>query len=113
MFALRSASRRLARPALRLCPTPMARPFALAAPRTRAAELSTSGASETDNDNVSGLDSAALEQLSPDARAALARAGITALFPIQAATLPYTAAGRDVVGRAFTGTGKVSHEFSM
>jgi superfamily II DNA/RNA helicase len=37
---------------------------------------------------------------------ALAEAGITAPFPIQAATLPDTLAGRDVLGRGQTGSGK-------
>lgn len=38
--------------------------------------------------------------------AALATAGITTPFPIQAATLPDTLAGRDVLGRGRTGSGK-------
>ena len=38
--------------------------------------------------------------------AALATAGITAPFPIQSATLPDTLAGRDVLGRGRTGSGK-------
>jgi len=38
--------------------------------------------------------------------AALAKAGITTPFPIQAATLPDSLAGRDVLGRAQTGSGK-------
>jgi superfamily II DNA/RNA helicase len=37
---------------------------------------------------------------------ALAAAGITTPFPIQAATLPDTLAGRDVLGRGKTGSGK-------
>lgn len=37
---------------------------------------------------------------------ALAKAGITTPFPIQAATLPDTLAGRDVLGRGRTGSGK-------
>jgi len=36
----------------------------------------------------------------------LAKAGITTPFPIQAATLPDTLAGRDVLGRGRTGSGK-------
>ncbi|WP_218975316.1 DEAD/DEAH box helicase [Miniimonas arenae] len=38
--------------------------------------------------------------------ASLAERGITAPFPIQAATLPDTLAGRDVLGRGRTGSGK-------
>jgi superfamily II DNA/RNA helicase len=38
--------------------------------------------------------------------AALESAGITAPFPIQAATLPDALAGRDILGRAKTGSGK-------
>ena len=38
--------------------------------------------------------------------AALATAGITAPFPIQAATLPDALAGRDILGRGQTGSGK-------
>ncbi|HEX3956857.1 MAG TPA: DEAD/DEAH box helicase [Trebonia sp.] len=38
--------------------------------------------------------------------AALAQAGITTPFPIQAATLPDALAGRDILGRAQTGSGK-------
>ena len=38
--------------------------------------------------------------------AALARSGITAPFPIQAAALPDALAGRDVLGRGQTGSGK-------
>jgi superfamily II DNA/RNA helicase len=42
----------------------------------------------------------------PQLCTALARAGITAPFPIQAATLPDCLAGRDVCGKAPTGSGK-------
>ncbi|MFG3016281.1 DEAD/DEAH box helicase, partial [Streptomyces cinerochromogenes] len=38
--------------------------------------------------------------------AALGAQGVTAPFPIQAATLPNTLAGRDVLGRGRTGSGK-------
>src|ERR1700739_2836033 len=38
--------------------------------------------------------------------AALAETGITAPFPIQAATLPDALAGQDILGRAQTGSGK-------
>jgi superfamily II DNA/RNA helicase len=44
--------------------------------------------------------------LPPKLVATLARAGITEPFPIQAATLPDTLAGRDVLGRGRTGSGK-------
>jgi superfamily II DNA/RNA helicase len=44
--------------------------------------------------------------LPPSLVAALAEAGITEPFPIQAATLPDTLAGRDVLGRGRTGSGK-------
>jgi len=38
--------------------------------------------------------------------AVLAKTGITTPFPIQAATLPDALAGRDILGRAQTGSGK-------
>ncbi|WP_030398697.1 DEAD/DEAH box helicase, partial [Kitasatospora purpeofusca] len=38
--------------------------------------------------------------------AVLTRQGVTAPFPIQAATLPNSLAGRDVLGRGRTGSGK-------
>jgi superfamily II DNA/RNA helicase len=44
--------------------------------------------------------------LPPKLVAAMAGAGITEPFPIQAATLPDTLAGRDVLGRGRTGSGK-------
>jgi superfamily II DNA/RNA helicase len=44
--------------------------------------------------------------LPPKLVATLAGAGITEPFPIQAATLPDTLAGRDVLGRGRTGSGK-------
>jgi superfamily II DNA/RNA helicase len=44
--------------------------------------------------------------VSPDLVAALAAGGITDPFPIQAATLPDSLAGRDVLGRGRTGSGK-------
>jgi len=42
----------------------------------------------------------------PEIVAALAAAGITAPFPIQAMTLPVALAGHDIIGQAKTGTGK-------
>ena len=42
----------------------------------------------------------------PELSAALARAGVTEPFPIQAATVPDCLAGRDVCGKAPTGSGK-------
>ncbi len=44
--------------------------------------------------------------VSPRLTAALFRAGITTPFPIQSATLPDSLAGRDVLGRGRTGSGK-------
>ncbi len=44
--------------------------------------------------------------VSPRLAAALFRAGITSPFPIQSATLPDSLAGRDVLGRGRTGSGK-------
>ncbi|MDQ3307270.1 MAG: DEAD/DEAH box helicase [Actinomycetota bacterium] len=44
--------------------------------------------------------------LSPRLTSALSRAGVTTPFPIQAATLPDALAGRDVLGRGRTGSGK-------
>ena len=44
--------------------------------------------------------------LSNETKSALDRRGITTLFPIQAATFSSCFAGKDVVGRARTGTGK-------
>jgi hypothetical protein len=46
-------------------------------------------------------------QLSEPTKAALQKQNIAALFPIQSHTLKHTIAGRDLIGRAFTGTGKV------
>ncbi len=42
----------------------------------------------------------------PALLATLSRQGVTAPFPIQAATLPNSLAGRDVLGRGRTGSGK-------
>ena len=44
--------------------------------------------------------------VSPELVAALAHAGVTDPFPIQSATLPDALAGRDVLGRGRTGSGK-------
>ncbi|MGF1646772.1 MAG: DEAD/DEAH box helicase [Kineosporiaceae bacterium] len=44
--------------------------------------------------------------VAPDIAAALAGAGITHPFPIQAMTLPVALAGHDIIGQAKTGTGK-------
>ena len=45
-------------------------------------------------------------QLSDETKGALAKKGIETLFPIQSATFAHCFAGKDVVGRARTGTGK-------
>src|SRR5262245_61108250 len=50
--------------------------------------------------------------LPPKLAAALAEAGITEPFPIQAATIPDALAGRDVLGRGRTGSGK-THAFVL
>ncbi|WP_412517757.1 DEAD/DEAH box helicase [Actinomadura madurae] len=45
-------------------------------------------------------------RMPPELLASLTREGVTAPFPIQAATLPNALAGRDVLGRGRTGSGK-------
>ncbi|MDB5044454.1 MAG: helicase, partial [Deinococcus sp.] len=44
--------------------------------------------------------------IAPELAARLAERGITEASPIQAETLPHTLAGKDLIGRARTGTGK-------
>jgi len=52
------------------------------------------------------LPQATLEALSPRLREAAARAGWTALMPVQARALPYMLAGRDLMVQSRTGSGK-------
>lgn len=47
-----------------------------------------------------------LEELTPELQAACARAGWTALAPVQAKSIPYMLAGRDVMIQSRTGSGK-------
>ncbi len=58
--------------------------------------------------NASVPDAATFADLGvcPPLAAALARGGVTAPFPIQAAAVPDALAGRDILGRAQTGSGK-------
>ena len=44
--------------------------------------------------------------IKPEIVSALAKAGITHPFPIQAMTLPVALSGHDIIGQAKTGTGK-------
>ena len=44
--------------------------------------------------------------IAPELAARLAERGITEASPIQAESLPLTLAGKDMIGRARTGTGK-------
>src|SRR3984957_7951107 len=59
----------------------------------------------TEDINVSNPTFASLG-VPPSLVAVLANTGITVPFPIQAATLPDAMAGRDILGRAQTGSGK-------
>jgi ATP-dependent RNA helicase DeaD len=47
-----------------------------------------------------------LEDLSPDLKAACARAGWTSLVPVQAMAIPFLLADRDVMIQSRTGSGK-------
>ena len=75
-------------------------PGAAAQPAQHAVDLSPSTAPVID-----AADFAVLNVPAPIV-AALARGGVTAPFPIQSATLPDSLAGRDVLGRGKTGSGK-------
>jgi superfamily II DNA/RNA helicase len=70
----------------------------MAASRPHTTALATKPVSSTSTFAELGVPTALVE--------ALARGGITTPFPIQTATLPDTLAGRDVLGRGRTGSGK-------
>jgi len=72
---------------------------ALAAPMTRSLKSSYSSVQAVDA-SFSDFD------VRPEIVEALAAAGITHPFPIQAMTLPVALAGHDIIGQAKTGTGK-------
>lgn len=62
----------------------------------------------TDAETVCARTAASFDELglSPELTAALTAHGVTVPFPIQAATLPSSLTGRDVLGRGRTGSGK-------
>ena len=68
--------------------------------RITAIERSTARSADAESDGFAALG------VSPRLVDALAKAGITDPFPIQRATLPDSLAGRDVLGRGRTGSGK-------
>jgi ATP-dependent RNA helicase DeaD len=55
---------------------------------------------------VAGLGEICLEDLNPELKTACARAGWPSLVPVQARTIPYLLAGRDVMIQSRTGSGK-------
>ncbi|MEN6433844.1 MAG: DEAD/DEAH box helicase [Smithella sp.] len=64
---------------------------------------------ETDSKNIQPddvLPEFTLEQLSPEMRDACNRAGWTSLVPVQAKSIPYFLAGRDMMVQSRTGSGK-------
>ena len=76
------------------------------APRGRRRHARPAGAPRTVTSAVSHVTSFAAAGVPAPLVAALAATGITAPFPIQAATLPDAMAGRDILGRGQTGSGK-------
>jgi len=76
------------------------------APRGRRRHTRPAAAPRTVTSAVSHVTSFAAAGVPAPLVAALAATGITAPFPIQAATLPDAMAGRDILGRGQTGSGK-------
>ena len=68
--------------------------------RKRAEEERHEAGEDAGNQPLSDFD------ISKETQAKLAEAGITSLFPIQAATFRHVMAGKDLIARARTGTGK-------
>jgi superfamily II DNA/RNA helicase len=77
-------------------------------PHTPASRTQTTASSSSTSSNSSHSSAAGFAELGVPAAlvTALASAGITTPFPIQSATLPDSLAGRDVLGRGRTGSGK-------
>jgi len=67
---------------------------------TQATDADTAASVQATNPSFADFD------IRPEIVAALAAAGITHPFPIQAMTLPVALAGHDIIGQAKTGTGK-------
>ena len=63
--------------------------------------------SENSENHLSDLTFSSLD-LAPDLMRGIEEAGFTRCTPIQAQTLPFALAGRDVAGQAQTGTGKTA-----
>jgi superfamily II DNA/RNA helicase len=89
------------RPSLQTIRIPVTRPARAASPRAPRSTSSASTAHPT-----TATPSFASLGVAPALVASLAEGGITAPFPIQAATLPDSLAGRDLLGRGRTGSGK-------
>ncbi|WP_067637263.1 DEAD/DEAH box helicase [Actinomadura latina] len=72
----------------------------------RPAKPSDAGAPSTSTPPLPAVESFSDLRMPAPLLAELARQGVTAPFPIQAASLPNALAGRDVLGRGRTGSGK-------
>jgi superfamily II DNA/RNA helicase len=83
-----------------------ARPATRERRHRRPAERADAGAPRTSTPPLPAVESFADLQMPAPLLAELARQGVTAPFPIQAASLPNALAGRDVLGRGRTGSGK-------